>query len=140
MTEAWWLGLVGGLMIGASAALMFAANGRITGISGILGGLLQGAAVGDRGWRLLFLIGLLAGGWFWLWPQGLPMTVDIRASTPLIVLGGLLVGFGTRRGSGCTSGHGVCGMARLSTRSITATAVFMTSAALTVYLIRHGGF
>lgn len=139
MAASWWWGLAGGLMIGASAALMFAANGRITGISGILGGLLQGADAGDRGWRVLFLVGLLLGGWLWLLPQALPMTVAVEASTPVLVAGGLLVGFGTRRGSGCTSGHGVCGMARLSPRSITATVVFMLTAAVTVYLMRHGG-
>ncbi|MDP1540549.1 MAG: YeeE/YedE family protein [Moraxellaceae bacterium] len=139
MEQAWLMGLLGGLMIGCASALMFAANGRITGISGILGGLMQSPSVGDRAWRWLFLAGLVfAGLLFVLLGRPIP-EISLSASSPLLIAGGLLVGFGTRRGSGCTSGHGVCGMARLSPRSFTATFVFMLVAALTVFVMRHGG-
>jgi len=139
MEQAWIMGLLGGLMIGCASALMFAANGRITGISGILGGLMQSPSVGDRAWRWLFIAGLvLAGLLFVLLGQPIP-EISLSVSTPLLIAGGLLVGFGTRRGSGCTSGHGVCGMARLSSRSFTATIMFMLVAALTVFVMRHGG-
>ncbi len=139
MEQAWLMGLLGGVLIGCASALMFVANGRIAGISGILGGLLQGSEAGDRAWRLLFLGGLIAAGLlFGLVGKAMP-DITVSASTPLLILGGLLVGFGTRRGSGCTSGHGVCGLARLSPRSLTATIVFMLVAALTVFVMRHGG-
>jgi uncharacterized membrane protein YedE/YeeE len=126
--------LTGGLLIGAGAALLLLCNGRIAGISGIVGGAL-GAEPGDRLWRLLFLLGLPLGAA--LVSIGLDGTGVPRASTPLLIAGGLLVGYGTQLGSGCTSGHGVCGMARGSKRSIVATATFMAAGAVTVFVVRH---
>jgi uncharacterized membrane protein YedE/YeeE len=127
---------IGGALIGLAAALLMPLTGRIAGISGILGGCL-GTAGGDKGWRLAFLGGLilapLTGA---VTGYGLT-TPQMPASFTVIIAAGLLVGFGTRLGSGCTSGHGVCGIARLSPRSITATAVFMATAILVVALTRH---
>jgi len=127
---------IGGALIGLAAALLMLLTGRIAGISGILGGCL-GTAGGDKGWRLAFLGGLvlapLTGA---VAGYGLT-TPQMPASFTVIIAAGLLVGFGTRLGSGCTSGHGVCGIARLSPRSITATAVFMATAILVVALTRH---
>ncbi|HJQ30105.1 MAG TPA: YeeE/YedE thiosulfate transporter family protein [Rubrobacter sp.] len=126
-------GLVGGLLIGLAVILMLLLNGRIAGISGIVGGLLT-PKDGDTGWRMAFVAGLLIGSLAYIqWVEG-PAPVDVLASPPAILLGGLLVGFGTRLGSGCTSGHGLCGMARISRRSIVATAVFFGVAMLTVFL------
>jgi len=129
--------LLGGLLIGAAATVLLAVNGRIAGISGILGGLLERSRPGDAAWRVLFLAGLILGtlAWRLAAPAGQDITLD--ASLPVLILGGLAVGLGTRLGGGCTSGHGVCGIARLSPRSIVATATFMLSAGLTVYLVRH---
>jgi uncharacterized membrane protein YedE/YeeE len=127
---------IGGALIGLAAALLMLLTGRIAGISGILGGCL-GTAGGDKGWRLAFLGGLilapLTGA---VTGYGLT-TPQMPASFTVIIAAGLLVGFGTRLGSGCTSGHGVCGIARLSSRSLTATAVFMATAILVVALTRH---
>lgn len=127
--------LTGGLLIGVAAALLLLVNGRVAGISGIAGGVL-GAVRRDRLWRALFLLGLPLGAA--LVSMGFEGTGVPRAPTPLLVAGGLLVGYGTQLGSGCTSGHGVCGMARGSKRSIVATAIFMVTAALTVFVVRHG--
>lgn len=127
-------GLIGGLLIGASAALFLLLNGRIAGISGILGGALEQASA-DGAWRYAFLAGLVAAPA--AWAAFVPVTVEIEASTPLLIAAGLLVGFGTRLGSGCTSGHGVCGISRLSTRSIIATVTFMAFGFLTVFVMRH---
>lgn len=129
--------LAGGALIGASAALLLLANGRIAGISGILGGLL-GPSVRDGAWRAAFVIGLLAGPALFRLGAGHWPEVRIGASWPMLVIAGLLVGFGTRLGSGCTSGHGVCGLARLSPRSFAAVATFMAAAIVTVFLVRHG--
>lgn len=127
-------GLIGGLLIGASAALFLLLNGRIAGISGILGGALEQASA-DGAWRYAFLAGLVAAPA--AWAAFVPVTVEIEASTPLLIAAGLLVGFGTRLGSGCTSGHGVCGISRLSMRSIIATVTFMAFGFLTVFVMRH---
>lgn len=127
-------GLVGGLLIGLAVTLMLLLNGRIAGISGIVGGLLAPKG-GDTGWRVAFVAGLLLGALAYILAMGGP--VDVLASPPAILAGGLLVGFGTRLGSGCTSGHGLCGMARFSRRSMVATAVFFGVAMLTVFLTRH---
>ena len=127
-------GLVGGLLIGLAVTLMLLLNGRIAGISGVVGGLLAPKG-GDTGWRVAFVAGLLLGALAYILAMG--GHVDVLASPPAILVGGLLVGFGTRLGSGCTSGHGLCGMARLSRRSIVATAVFFGVAMLTVFLTRH---
>jgi uncharacterized membrane protein YedE/YeeE len=129
-------GLVGGLLIGLAAALLLLLNGRISGISGIVGGLLAPKS-SDAGWRVVFVVGLLLGAFIYMLATGGAIPVTMQASVPVLVAAGLLVGFGTRLGSGCTSGHGVCGIARLSKRSIVATSVFFGVAMLTVFLTRH---
>ncbi len=128
--------LVGGLLIGASAALFLVLNGRIAGISGILGSLLQPAR-NELGWRLAFLAGMFIAPLAYVAFGGVLPTVALDASLPLLVVAGLIVGFGTRLGAGCTSGHGVCGIGRGSPRSLAATAVFMATAIGTVFLTRH---
>jgi hypothetical protein len=130
-------------MNGAAAVLLLATVGRVAGISGIAAGSLR-AAEGERGWRWAFLLGLLAAAGRVLWWQSLPEAsprVLLRDALPAwqLIGAGLLVGFGTRLGSGCTSGHGVCGMARGSKRSLLAVLVFMACAMLTTFLVRHGG-
>ena len=130
-----WTSLAGGLMLGLASALFILVNGRILGISGILGGLLA-PRKGDVIWRLAFILGLLAAP---LVVAGLagPWQVRIEAGWGTVVVAGLLVGIGTRYGAGCTSGHGVCGLSRLSPRSLVATLAFMGSGFVTVYLARH---
>lgn len=128
--------LAGGALIGAAATLLLWLNGRIAGISGIAGGLLTPGR-NDTLWRIAFLCGLVIGAALWRGTGGAPQTIEITGSLPLLIGGGLLVGFGTRIGGGCTSGHGVCGLARLSPRSLTATLIFMIAAGLTVYAVRH---
>ncbi|MFT5426000.1 MAG: putative membrane protein YedE/YeeE [Gammaproteobacteria bacterium] len=127
----------GGLLIGLSAIIMLLFNGRITGVSGILDGIVVNSKSGDRLWRICFLAGLVLGGFIFnmIWPDA--FVPRDRFSLPLLVAGGFIVGIGTRMGSGCTSGHGICGIARFSRRSILATVVFMLSGGITVYLIRH---
>lgn len=127
--------LVGGLLIGLSAAILILFNGRIAGISGILSGVFF-STQHEKRWRLVFLLGLFASPFIYRLFTELP-SLDISDNLAKIVLAGLLVGFGTRLGSGCTSGHGVCGIARLSVRSIVATVVFMAAAILTVYITKH---
>ena len=129
-------GLVGGLLIGLAAALLLLLNGRLSGISGIVGGLVV-PKESDAGWRVAFVAGLLLGALAYVLATDDALPVRMQASLPVLVAAGLLVGFGTRLGSGCTSGHGVCGIARLSKRSIAATAVFFGVAILTVFLTRH---
>jgi uncharacterized protein len=129
-------GLVGGLLIGLSVALLLVLNGRTGGISGIVGGLLAFGGP-DLGWRAAFVAGLVLGALAYALSAGTASLVDVRVSLPVVVVGGLLVGFGTRLGSGCTSGHGLCGLARFSRRSVVATAVFFGVAILTVFLTRH---
>jgi len=129
-------GLTGGLLIGLAAALLLLFNGRIAGISGILGGLIDANPISERLWRGAFIIGLVCGAAVYSWIHGgLPLQLQVRSSG--LLLAGLLVGFGTRLGSGCTSGHGVCGLARRSPRSLVATATFIACGMLTVYLTRH---
>jgi len=128
--------LAGGALIGASSALLLWLTGRIAGISGILGGLLSPSS-GEVAWRVLFLAGLVIGAVLYRAGGGPLVDITITPSTPLLVVGGLLVGFGTALGRGCTSGHGICGLARLSPRSLAATLVFMASAAVTVFVVRH---
>lgn len=129
--------LLGGVLIGLSATLLLVLNGRIAGISGILGGLLEPAG-NERGWRLAFLGGLLGGGLLIqaVQPAAFGTGPVLGSGTALIVAAGLLVGFGTRLGSGCTSGHGICGMGRGSKRSIVATLTFMATAIVTVFVLR----
>jgi uncharacterized membrane protein YedE/YeeE len=128
-------GLTGGLMIGLAAVMLVLFNGRIAGISGILGGLLQ-AGTGDKAWRVLFVLGLVTAPFVYRIAFGLP-AVTIDAGTMELIIAGLLVGVGTRYASGCTSGHGVCGISRGSVRSIAATLTFMAAGFVTVYLTRH---
>jgi uncharacterized membrane protein YedE/YeeE len=130
-----WASLAAGLLIGVSAALFVLFNGRIAGISGILGGLLKPVRA-DIGWRVAFLLGLVVAPLAWTLVRPLP-EVQVDAGTATLVAAGLMVGIGTRYGSGCTSGHGVCGIARLSPRSLVATAAFMATGFLTVFLLRH---
>jgi len=125
----------GGLMIGLAAALLVLLNGRIAGISGILGGLLRPAA-GETGWRVAFVAGLLLAPLLWGRAAALP-AIQIDAGYPLLIAAGLIVGVSTRFGAGCTSGHGVCGLSRLSPRSLVATLAFMGSGFATVFVVRH---
>lgn len=127
--------LIGGLIIGASAVLFMLVNGRIAGISGIVGGLLN-PVKHDVLWRVAFVAGMIMAPLIYRLFAPLP-SIQIDASYPLLVLAGLLVGIGTRYGSGCTSGHGICGISRLSLRSIVATAAFMASGIMTVFMMRH---
>lgn len=127
--------LAGGVLIGVAAALLLLGNGRVAGISGILGGLLE-AKSGDRMWRAAFIAGLFAAPWVLRAAFALPVPT-IAASWPTVALAGLLVGIGTRYAAGCTSGHGVCGISRGSVRSIVATLVFMSAGFLTVFVCRH---
>ena len=133
-----WLSLSGGLMLGFAAALFILVNGRILGISGILGGLLTPKR-GDLAWRVTFLLGLLAAPTVFhaVAPSGLVNAPRINATVVQIVGAGLLVGIGTRYSAGCTSGHGVCGLSRLSPRSLVATLSFMGTGFVTVFAIRH---
>lgn len=124
--------IFGGTLIGLAAALLLIANGRIAGISGIAFGTFT-ANQGDRAWRWYFLVGLFAGAGAYLAYFGLPFEMPHR-SLPQLIIAGFLVGVGTRLGNGCTSGHGVCGIGRFSTRSLVATAVFLTTAVATVWL------
>lgn len=128
--------LAGGALIGLAAAMFVLLNGRVVGVSGILGGLLRPAA-GDVAWRVAFIAGLLcapAAAWVF---TATPSAPQIDATGAPLVLAGLLVGIGTRYGSGCTSGHGVCGLSRLSPRSLAATAAFMSAGFGTVFVTRH---
>ena len=128
--------LFGGLLIGFGATIMLLLNGRITGVSGILSGLLA-PVKGDNLWRLCFLFGMVAGAGIFV--KLFPESFIPRTNFPLelLIIAGFLVGLGTRLGNGCTSGHGVCGIARLSTRSIIATLVFIFSGGVSVFIIRH---
>lgn len=122
-------------MIGLSATLLLLLSGRIAGITGIVAGIF--ARGGGSLWRVAFVAGMLVAVVGYVAVVGREGLVEVETSLPLVVLGGLLVGFGTRLGSGCTSGHGVCGIARFSKRSIVATATFFSVAALTVFVVRH---
>lgn len=129
--------LLGGAMIGLAAAMLLFFNGRIAGISGIVGGLLQsGRAAGDTAWRIAFAGGLVAAPLLYQGVAALPES-RIDAAWPTLLLAGFLVGIGSRYGSGCTSGHGVCGLSRLSPRSLIATLTFMAAGFITVYVLRH---
>ena len=133
-----WASLAGGILLGLASALFILVNGRILGISGILGGLLT-LKPSEAGWRVAFMLGLLAAPatLSWVAPPDLLSAPRIDASYALVVIAGLLVGFGTRLGSGCTSGHGVCGLSRLSPRSLVATGSFMAAGFAMVYVMRH---
>jgi hypothetical protein len=135
-----WTALAGGVLLGIASAMFILLNGRILGISGILGGLLP-PRKGDSGWRISFLLGTLAAplAMSWLLPSASSLfpAPRIDASVVLVVVAGLLVGIGTRYASGCTSGHGVCGLSRLSARSLVATLSFMGAGFATVFVMRH---
>ena len=131
------LPLIGGLFIGASAVILLAFNGRVAGISGIVAGLARAPLAPDTRWRIAFLVGLLIGPLMAMALTGTNLIGVPAASPPVLVIAGLLTGLGTALGGGCTSGHGVCGMARLSVRSIAATLIFMAVAIATVFITRH---
>jgi uncharacterized membrane protein YedE/YeeE len=130
-----WASLAGGIAIGIAAAMFILLNGRIAGISGVLGGLLAPAR-GDVSWRVAFIAGLVGAPLLYALAADLP-TPRIDAGYGALVAAGLLVGFGTGYGSGCTSGHGVCGISRLSPRSLAATGAFMAAGFVTVFVLRH---
>lgn len=130
-----WASLAGGILLGLASALFVLFNGRVLGISGIIGGLLR-PKTRDIVWRLSFLLGMLVAPMLYVVAAG-PMTARIDTGWGMVVLAGLLVGVGTRYGAGCTSGHGVCGLSRLSPRSLVATLAFMGAGFVTVYVIRH---
>ena len=130
-----WMSLGGGVLIGISAILLMAFNGRIAGMTGIMTGIIPPFST-DWPWRIAFLIGAVIAPVLFLMAGG-SIAYAVPVSLPLLALGGLIVGVGVYYGAGCTSGHGVCGMARLSPRSIAATVVFMIATGITVYVIRH---
>lgn len=130
-----WPALAGGLLIGLAAGGLLLFNGRVAGVSGILGGLLH-PAPGETGWRLAFLAGLACAPQLYILTAALP-PVEVDAGWPALIASGLLVGIGTRYGGGCTSGHGVCGMVRGSPRSLAATVAFMGAGFAVVYLLPH---
>ncbi len=129
-------GFVGGLMIGVAASALVLLAGRIAGISGILAGTFA-ARGSELGWRLAFILGLISGPLVVVAVTGTPLQVTVSASASGLIVAGLLVGFGTRLGSGCTSGHGICGIARLSPRSLVATALFVAFGMAVVFIVRH---
>ena len=128
--------LAGGILIGLAATVLIACNGRIAGISGIVGSLLARRGEGETAWRLAFVLGLILAPVFYRIVATLPVS-HIEAGWTELIVAGLLVGYGSRLGSGCTSGHGVCGLSRLSPRSLAATATFMVAGFITVFLVRH---
>jgi uncharacterized membrane protein YedE/YeeE len=130
-----WPALAGGILIGIAAAMFILLNGRIAGISGIVGGLLN-PQKNDSLWRILFVLGMLLAPASWLLFTQLP-EIRIDAGYPLLIIAGLIVGISTRYAAGCTSGHGVCGISRLSPRSLAATLAFMGTGFITVYIMRH---
>ena len=130
-----WSALAGGILIGAAASLLILLNGRIAGISGILGGLFRPSG-GDIGWRIAFIGGLLGAPLIYRLFAELP-AIQIDANNAALIAAGLLVGVGTRYGSGCTSGHGVCGLSRMSPRSLAATVVFMAAGFAATFVVRH---
>jgi len=135
MTQ-WHTGLVGGILIGSSATLLLWSIGRIAGISGIVNGI-GSAARNDRAWRVAFVAGLMGAGAIALHFVAAPLPRFQTGATPLLLVAGFLVGFGTRMGNGCTSGHGVCGLGRLSWRSLAAVLTFMATGVATVFVMRH---
>lgn len=131
------MSFAGGVLIGLSAVLLMFFQGRIMGATGILSGLITGGVPGDKSWRAAMVVGMIAGPLVVLALTGQMPAVEVPISLPMIVIGGFIVGIGVTFGSGCTSGHGVCGLARLSPRSFVATLTFMVVAIFTVYVIRH---
>lgn len=132
-----WQSLSGGILIGLASVLLMLTLGRIMGATGVLAGVLTPSAHPDTGWRLALLAGMISGPLVTLAVTGQMPAVEVTVSMPMLLVGGVLVGIGVTYGSGCTSGHGVCGVARLSRRSIAATSTFMLTTGVTVYVIRH---
>jgi len=131
-----WASLAGGLLLRLASAMFVLLNGRVLGISGIIGGLLRPKA-GDLSWRIFLVLGMVAAPAVWVALTGRALEAHIDASWLMVIIAGLLVGVGTRFGAGCTSGHGVCGLSRLSPRSLVATLAFMAAGFVTVFFIRH---
>ncbi|HHC6551547.1 TPA: YeeE/YedE family protein [Vibrio parahaemolyticus] len=131
-----WESLFGGILLGISATILLLVNGKIAGISGIMNGIMS-PKKGDYSWRLLFAVGMIAGGLISVLMLGVAAPSTANLSLGMVIAAGLLVGIGIRLGNGCTSGHGICGMGRLSKRSIVATCVFMAVAGLTVFVRLH---
>jgi uncharacterized membrane protein YedE/YeeE len=129
--------LLGGMLIGLAAVLLMAVHGRIAGVTGILSGLLPPAIAPDWLWRAAFLVGMVASPLLYRQITGAPPVIDAAAGDVLLLASGAIVGIGVTFGSGCTSGHGICGLARLSGRSIVATLTFMAATAMTVFIVRH---
>ena len=129
--------LAGGVLIGLSAVLLLAVNGRVAGISGIVHGIVAPGKPNDLDWRLLFLVGLIAGAFLYRLLNGMDTSIALEASMLIVGGGGILTGIGTAVGSGCTSGHGICGLARRSSRSLAATITFMLVGGITVFILRH---
>jgi uncharacterized membrane protein YedE/YeeE len=127
--------LIGGLMIGAAGVMLLWLNGRMAGISGIFGSVIS-TDQSDNAWRILFLVGLVLGGFVWMLLGGDVGAITITAGMPELIGAGLLVGFGTQLGSGCTSGHGVCGIGRLSPRGLVSTLIYMFTGALVIFVLR----
>lgn len=130
-----WASLAGGILLGIASSLFILVNGRILGISGIVGGLLR-SRPGDSAWRIAFLLGMFAAPLLYAALAG-PSVARIDATWGMVIAAGVLVGWGTRYGAGCTSGHGVCGLSRMSPRSLAATLAFMGTGFATVYIVRH---
>lgn len=128
---------IGGALIGVASVMLMAIRGNVFGATGILAGALTPSSSSDRLWRLAILAGMMTGPLVYLLATGQMPEIQIATSPAAMIVGGFIVGIGVTYGSGCTSGHGVCGMARFSPRSIVATAVFMATTAITVYIIRH---
>ncbi len=128
--------LLGGVLIGFAALILLAFNGHIAGVTGVARGVLT-PKQNDTLWRVVFLLGLVVGPFVFQAVSGETIASTITSSTPILVIGGLLVGFGTSMGNGCTSGHGICGLGRISKRSMAATGAFMATAIVTVYMMRH---
>lgn len=129
--------LVGGSLIGLAAVLLMFSLGRIMGATGLLAGAIFPHSMQDWGWRVAVLLGMFSGPWLFRLITGAAPVIDVPVTSPMLVLGGLIVGVGVTLGSGCTSGHGVCGLARLSQRSLVAVLAFMFSTAITVFVVRH---
>jgi uncharacterized membrane protein YedE/YeeE len=129
--------LAGGILLGISASILMYLNGRIAGISGIVGGILSNSSAAEKAWRAAFVVGVIGGAS--VYAYFFPVSIEPRehVTTALLIVGGLIVGFGTAMGGGCTSGHGVCGISRFSLRSITATMVFLVAGIATVYIVNQ---
>ena len=132
--------LIGGAMIGLAALLLMAANGRVMGVSGILSGIIRPDNAGDVSWRVLFVIGAIIGPFIVWLIQGEPITIQPVASGLILPIAGFFVGIGTAIGAGCTSGHGICGIGRLSLRSIVGTCIFVGSGVMTVFITKSLGW